>query len=58
MTSLSTYDFSTLHSSLPHNLIKYKLIEKALLTLNREGSFNLAPNDHDDRNSFFTSEKT
>ena len=35
--SLSTYDFSTLFTSLPHNLIKGKLIdliiEKALLTL-------------------------
>ena len=41
MTSLSTYDFSTLYTTLPHNLIKDKLIdliekhsrEKALLTL-------------------------
>ena len=40
-TSLSTYDFSTLHTNLPHNLIKDELIdliekpsrEKALLTL-------------------------
>ena len=40
-TSLSTYDFSTLFTTLPHNLIKNKLIdliekpsiEKALLTL-------------------------
>ena len=40
-TSLSTYDFSTLYTTLPHNLIKNKLIdllkkpsrEKALLTL-------------------------
>ena len=41
MTSLRTYDFSTLYTTLPHNLIKYKLIdliekktsrEKALLT--------------------------
>ena len=41
MTSLSTYDFSTLYTTLPQNLIKDKLIdliekssrEKALLTL-------------------------
>ena len=41
MTGLSTYDFSTLYTTLPHNLIKDKLIdliertfrEKALLTL-------------------------
>ena len=40
-TSLSTYDFSTLYTTLPHNLIEDKLIdlieepsrEKALLTL-------------------------
>ena len=41
MTSLSTYDFSTLYTTLPHNLIKDKLTDliertfqlKALLTL-------------------------
>ena len=41
MTSLSTYDFSTHYTTLPHNLIKINLlillkepsIEKALLTL-------------------------
>ena len=27
MTSLSTYDFSTLYTTLPHNLIKDKLID-------------------------------
>ena len=40
-TSLYTYDFSTLYTTLPHNLIKYNLLillkepsrEKALLTL-------------------------
>ena len=32
-TSLSTYDISTLYTTLPHNLIKDKLIDKALLTL-------------------------
>ena len=40
-TSLSTYDFSTLYTTLPHNLIKINLLillnepsrEKALLTL-------------------------
>ena len=26
-TSLSTYDFSTLHTTLPHNLIKEKLLD-------------------------------
>ena len=50
-TSLSTYDFSTLYTTLPHNLIKDKLIER---TFQREGSPYLACND---RNAFFTSEK-
>ena len=58
-TSLSTYDFSTLYTTLPHNLIKDKLIdlierEKALQIFQREGSPYLACND---RNAFFTSEK-
>ena len=51
-TCLSTYDFSTLYTSLPHNLIKDKLIER---TFQREGSPYLACND---RNAFFTSEKS
>ena len=44
-TSLSTYDFSTLYTTLPHNLIKDKLTE---------GFPYLACND---RNAIFTSEK-
>ena len=48
-TSLSTYDFSTLYTSLPHNLIKDKLIDLIERTLNREGSSYLACND---RNAF------
>ena len=53
-TSLSTYDFSTLYASLPHNLIKDKLIDLTERTFQREGSPYLACND---RNAFFTSEK-
>ena len=53
-TSLSTYDFSTLYSTLPHNLIKDKLIDLIERTFNREGPAYLACND---RNAFFTSEK-
>ena len=53
-TSLSTYDFSTLYTTLPHNLIKYKLIDLIERTFHREGSPYLACND---RNAFFTSEK-
>ena len=30
MTSLSTYDFSTLNTTLPHNLIKDKLIRQVV----------------------------
>ena len=51
-TSLSTYDFSTLYTTLPHNLIKEKhldLIEwtfkRALKTMVHYGSLYLACND-------------
>ena len=37
-TSLSTYDFSTLCTTLPHNLIEDKLIDLIERTFNREGS--------------------
>ena len=37
-TSLSTYDFSTLYTTLPHNLIKDKLIDLIERTFQREGS--------------------
>ena len=53
-TSLSTYDFSTLYTTLPHNLIKDKLIDLIERTFQREGSPYFACND---RNTFFTSEK-
>ena len=52
-TCLSTYDFSTLCSTLPHNLIKDKLIDLIERIFNREGSPYLACND---RNAFFTVE--
>ena len=46
---LSTYDhiyyFSTLYTTLPHNLIKEKLTELIEKTFNREGSLYLACND-------------
>ena len=53
-TSLSTYDCSTLYTTLPHNLMKDKLINLIERTFQREGSPYLACND---RNAFFTSEK-
>ena len=51
---LSTYDFSTLYTTLPHNLIKEKLTELIEQTFNREGSLYLACNY---KNAFFTSEQ-
>ena len=45
----STYDFSTLYTALPHNLIKYKLIDLIERTFQREGSPYLACNK---RNAF------
>ena len=48
-TSLSTYDFSTLYTTLPHNLIKDKLIDLIESTFQREGSPYLACSD---RNAF------
>ena len=38
MTSLSPYDLSTLYTTLPHNLIKDKLIDLIERTFQREGS--------------------
>ena len=54
MTSLSTCDFSTLYTTLPHTLIKDKLIGLIERTFNREGSPYLACND---RYACFTLEK-
>ena len=51
-SSLSTYDFSTLYTTLPNNLIKDKLVDLIERTFQREGSLYIASND---RNTFFTS---
>ena len=51
-SSLSTYDFSTLYTTLPNKLIKEKLIELNEQTFNREGSLYLACNE---KNAFLTS---
>ena len=48
-TSLSTYDFSTLYTTLPHNLIKDKLIELIEITFQRKGSPYLACYDRNVR---------
>ena len=45
--------FSTLYTTLPHNLIKDKLIDLIERTFQREGSPHLACSD---RNVYFTSE--
>ena len=54
-SSLSTYDFSTLYTTLPHNLtcIKDKLVDLIKRIFQREGSLYIACND---RNAFFTSD--
>ena len=54
-TSLSTYDFSTLYTTLPHDLIKEKLINLIEWTFKREGSPYIACNE---RQAFFTSGDT
>ena len=52
-TSLSTYDFSTLYTRLPHNLIKEKLLDLIEPTFyKKEGKLYLACID---KNAFFTS---
>ena len=47
-TSLSTYDFSTLYTTLPHNLIKEKLINLIEWTFKREVSLYIACNERQD----------
>ena len=54
-TSLSTYDFSTLYTILPYNLIKEKLINLIGWTFKREGTPYIACNE---RQAFFTSGDT
>ena len=54
-SGLSTYDFSTLYTTLPHNLIKEKQTELIEQTFNREGSLYLTCNE---KNAFFTSEQS
>ena len=52
-TSLFTYDFSTLYTTLPHNLIKEKLIDLIERTCYKKGGkLYLACND---KKAFFTS---
>ena len=53
-SGLFTYDFSTLYTTLPHNLIKEKLTKLIEQTFIREGSLYLACSD---KNVFFTSQQ-
>ena len=53
-SDLSTHDFSTPYTTLPHYLIKEKLKELIEQKFNREGSLFLACYD---KNAFFTSEQ-
>ena len=50
---MSTYDFSTLHTTLPHTLIKDKLMDLIERTFKRKGSLYIACND---KNAFLTSD--
>ena len=52
-SGLSTYDFSTLYTTLPHNLIKDKLVDLIERIFQGEGSLYIACND---RNAFFISD--
>ena len=52
-SSLSTYDFSTLYTTLPHNLNEDTLVDLIERTFQTEGSLYIACND---KNAFFTSD--
>ena len=52
-SSLSTYDFATLYTTLPHNLIKDKLVDLIERIFQREGSLYIVCND---KSAFFTSD--
>ena len=54
-SGLSTYDFSTLYTTLLHNLIKEKLTELIEQVFNRKCSFYLACTSND-KNAIFTSD--
>ena len=54
-TSLSTYDFCSLYTTLPHNLFEEKYINLIEWTFKREGSPYIAYNE---RQAFFTSGDT
>ena len=51
---MSTYDFSTLYTTLPHTFIREKLTELIEQTFDRDFSLYLACNE---KRAFFTSEQ-
>ena len=53
-SSVSTFDFSTLYTTLSHNLIKEKLTELLEQTFKREGQLYLVCNE---KHAFFTFEQ-
>ena len=53
-STISTYDFSTLYTTLPHNLIRNQLVDLIENTFMREGALYLACNEE---RAFFASEK-
>ena len=53
-STISTYDFSTLHTALPHNLIRNQLVDLTENTFRREEVLYLACNEE---RAFFASEE-
>ena len=53
-STISTYDFSTLYTTLPHNLIRNQLVDLIENTFRREEALYLACNEE---HAFFASEE-
>ena len=53
-SNISTYDFSTLYTTLPHNLIRIQLVDSIENTFRREEVLHLACNEE---HAFFASEE-
>ena len=55
-SSLSTYDFSTLYTTLPHNLIKDKLVDVIERIFQREGPLSISIWSRPNQNTNFVQE--
>ena len=55
-SSLSTYDFSTLYTTLPHNFIEDKLVDLIERTFQRDSSVYIACNDRNASSHLMQSE--